>query len=176
VSFTWEEPELLLVSAVPVEAHSLVAVVGQLEGHRLLFSDDAVTDGKLVLWETLKCDALRVAFTSDQNFVLLVRVVQGAECEQEAIVLCLLWRELDVKGVVGLWCDRVAEVAEEREALMLQGIKPSSCRYLAFVLQHDGEGGVSTDPGLSEPKHWGALSVRFLGLLDEESRQRAFTS
>jgi len=74
MALAWEEPELLFVADVPVEAHCLVSVVGQLEGHRLRLADDAVANGQLILRKSFKGDALRVAFTSDLDLVLLVWV------------------------------------------------------------------------------------------------------
>ena len=78
------ESELVLVGGVPAELHSRVAIVDDLEGGCLGFTDDAITDVELVLEvvrQAFKSDSLIETFTDQKNLVLLENIVHGRESQ-----------------------------------------------------------------------------------------------
>ena len=91
VTLAWVESELFLISNVPVETHVFVSIIGKLEGHRLCLTNDAITNGELVLWEAFESNTLGVSLSQNQDLVLFVRVAKCAESQLEGLILSLFW-------------------------------------------------------------------------------------
>jgi hypothetical protein len=87
-----------------------------------------------------------------------------------------LWSELDLKGVVGLGCDRVAQVRLELEGIVRDSIESSSSWDLTVILKDDFLDAIFANSGLFESEDWSSVSVMFFDLIDLERWKSTFSS
>jgi hypothetical protein len=111
VSLFWEELEFILITLIPTESNDLISIILELEALALLFSDDAISDLKLIIWESFESDTFRITFSRNHNLMLLIWIVQSCESQQECFILSLFWRESDIKALIRFWSNGMAQIS-----------------------------------------------------------------
>lgn len=124
-----EEFEVIFITLVPSELHSLISTVDKQELSRLSLANDAISNDKFIfqsLRESFECDSLSIPFSNYEHLVLLVRIVLSVESKKELLNLCGFRGKADVECMVRLWCNSMIEVALEVEAFVLNDIESGS--------------------------------------------------
>lgn len=108
--------------------------------------------------------------------MLLEDIVHGRESEHELLLLGGRRLEPDVKCMIRLLGDGLVHVTFESELLVGDGVESGSGGNLTLVFENYGQDGVFADSGLLELQHWGAVSVKRIGLLYLKSWEGALAT
>jgi hypothetical protein len=75
MSLFWEELEFIFITLIPTESNNLISIILELEALALLFTNYAISNLKLIIWESFESDTFRIALSRNHDFVLLIWIV-----------------------------------------------------------------------------------------------------